>query len=551
MPLQEGSSKEVIQNNIRELIKAGHDPKQSLAIAYQNARKASAVDSGDHERDLTEEPDSKAVAFIVYTDEDKILWMHRTKDGSWDFPGGHVEEGESPIEGAIRESREEIAHVPATGLHLIYKEDKVHLYGCNDGEFKPDLNEEHDDFVWATIEDAPDPLFHKVSKKSEEIAEAVEASNNAMDKREYDTNGWYEVKDNPLSMVGVFPYSGRSISPDCDPDKIYYVFRSPEELSTPECVDSFKLIPWIDNHVMLGGEDDGLTPAENKGIQGVIGEDVYFDGTLLKGNIKVFSEAMSNLIANGKKELSCGYRCRYEYAPSNYNGMAYDYVQRDIRGNHLALVENGRMGKEVAVLDHFTFTVDNKEFLNMAEENKEVGGEKPTMTLEEVHKFLEEVMPKLAKIQELTGQSFGSAGLEAVADEDTEKPDGDEEKPGDMMDEEGPEYGVGGQKKEEKEGQRGEGMDAAAIARTVEAKLAKKSKLYDQLSTHIGAFDHAEMDLDKMAKYGCKKLGLEAPKETRVVALEAFLKGKGVPSRAAMDSAVRKGNFVQRFLEGK
>jgi len=552
MPLQSGYSKEVIQNNIRELIKAGHDPKQSMAIAYQNARKASAVDSGDHERDLTEEPDSKAVAFIVYTDEDKILWMHRTKDGSWDFPGGHVEEGESPIEGAIRESREEIAHVPATGLHLIYKEDKVHLYGCNDGEFKPDLNEEHDEFVWATIEDAPSPLFHKIEEESEEIAKAVEASNNAMDKREYDTNGWYEVKDNPLSMVGVFPYSGRSISPDCDPDKIYYVFRSPEELSTPECVDSFKLIPWIDNHVMLGGEDDGLTPAENKGIQGVIGEDVYFDGTLLKGNIKVFSEAMSNLIANGKKELSCGYRCRYEYAPSNYNGMAYDYVQRDIRGNHLALVENGRMGKEVAVLDHFTFTVDNKEFLNMAEENKEVGAEKPNMTLEEVHKFLEEVMPKLAKIQELTGQSFGSAGVEAVTDMDTEEPDGDEEKPDDeATDEEADPIPQGGATTEPKEGERGSGMDTALIAKTVQANIAKQSKLYDHLSAHIGAFDHADMDLDQMAKYGCKQLGLEAPKETRVVALEAFLKGKGAPSRAAMDSAVRKGNFVQRFLKGK
>ena len=59
------------------------------------------------------------------------------------------------------------------------------------------------------------------------------------------------------------------------------------------------------------------------------------------------------------------------------------------------------------------------------------------------------------------------------------------------------------------------------------------------------------MNLDKMAKYGCKKLGLDAPKESRVTFLEAYLIGKGVPSRAAMDSAVRKGNFVQRFLEGK
>ena len=50
MPLQSGFSKEVIQNNIRELIKAGHDPKQSMAIAYQNARKAHGVDGGDHQR---------------------------------------------------------------------------------------------------------------------------------------------------------------------------------------------------------------------------------------------------------------------------------------------------------------------------------------------------------------------------------------------------------------------------------------------------------------------------------------------------------------------
>ena len=545
MPLQEGSSKEIIQNNIRELIKAGHDPKQSLAIAYSNARKTSAQDD--------EEFDSKYVAFIVYTNENKILWMKRTKDGSWGFPGGHVEEGESPIEGAIRESREETQHVPESGLQLIHSDGKVRLYGCSDGEFQPNLNEEHDEFVWATIEDAPSPLFHKIEEESEEIAKAVEAGNNAMDKREYDTNGWYEVKDNPLSMVGVFPYSGRSISPDCDPDKIYYVFRSPEELSTPECVDSFKLIPWIDNHVMLGSEDEGLTPAENKGVQGVIGEDVYFENPFLKGNIKVFSEAMSNLIANKKKELSCGYRCRYEYAPSNYNGMAYDYVQRDIRGNHLALVENGRMGPDVAVLDHFTFTVDNKEFLNMAEENKDVGAEKPDMTLEEVHKFLEEVMPKLAKIMELSGLNGGAGAepVEAVADIDEEKPDGEAEKPEEEAEDENDPIPQGGATTEPKEGERGSGMDTALIAKTVQANIAKQSKLYDHLSAHIGAFDHADMDLDQMAKYGCKQLGLEAPKETRVVALEAFLKGKGIPNRAVMDSAVRKGNFVQRFLEGK
>lgn len=543
MPLKEGYSKEVIQENIREMIKAGHDPKQAMAAAYSNARKSHGVDK----MCAKDEDESGLVAFVVYTDGDKILWMKRTKDDSWGFPGGHVEEGESPMEGAIRESREEIGRTPESGLELIYSEGKVRLYSCNDGEFEPGLNDEHSEYVWATIEDAPNPLFPKIDGSEKKIAEAA----TAMDLREYDTNGWFEVKDNPLSMVGVFPYSGRSISPECNPDKIYMVYRPAEELGSNDCIDSFKLIPWIDNHVMLGSEEDGLTPSEQKGVQGVIGQDVHFDWETLKGNIKVFSEAMANLIANGKKELSCGYRCRYEYAPGTYDGMAYDYVQRDIRGNHLALVDNGRMGPEVAVLDHFTFTVDNKEFV-MAEENKEVMGDEPKMTLEEVHKFLEEVMPMLAKIQQLTGQEFGAAGLEAVGDEDTEKEDGDESKPGDMTeDEEGPEYGVGGQKEEEKEGERGQGMDAAAIAQTVEANIAKKNKLYDKLSAHIGAFDHSEMDADKMAKYGCKKLGLEAPKSGRVAFLEAYLMGKGAPNRAAMDAAVRKGNFVQRFLEGK
>ena len=216
------------------------------------------------------------------------------------------------------------------------------------------------------------------------------------------------------------------------------------------------------------------------------------------------------------------------------------------------------MGKDVAVLDHldhFTFTVDNKEFY-MAEENKVAeSGEKQEMSLEEVHKFLEEVMPKLAKIQELTGQSFGSANMEAVADADTEKEDGDEEKSdGEMAkDEEQKPIPQGGNRTEPKEGERmGGGMDAAEIVKSVEKNLAAKAKLYGDLSKVIGAFDHSEMDLDKMAKYGCKKLGLEAPREARVASISAFLKGKGTSQAVAMDSAsFRKGNFVQRFLEGK
>ncbi len=39
MPLKKGCSKQVISDNIRELIAAGHPQKQAIAIALSEARK--------------------------------------------------------------------------------------------------------------------------------------------------------------------------------------------------------------------------------------------------------------------------------------------------------------------------------------------------------------------------------------------------------------------------------------------------------------------------------------------------------------------------------
>ena len=39
------------------------------------------------------------------------------------------------------------------------------------------------------------------------------------------------------------------------------------------------------------------------------------------------------------RELSCGYYCDLDETPGEYEGQRYDARQRNIRGNHLALVE--------------------------------------------------------------------------------------------------------------------------------------------------------------------------------------------------------------------
>jgi hypothetical protein len=140
-------------------------------------------------------------------------------------------------------------------------------------------------------------------------ASTLRNTKDKMTQRVTDVNGWFEVKRNPLSRVGVFPYSGRpSASPGQDADRIVRVLRPEEELSDPECLASFKLLPWVDEHAMLGPDTAGnVMAAEAKGVQGVIGEDVVYDDGVLYGNIKAFSNSLGRLIEAGKRQLSAGY----------------------------------------------------------------------------------------------------------------------------------------------------------------------------------------------------------------------------------------------------
>ncbi len=48
----------------------------------------------------------KSCGCIVINDDNEILLIHHNK-GHWDFPKGHVEEGETEVQTAIREVKEE------------------------------------------------------------------------------------------------------------------------------------------------------------------------------------------------------------------------------------------------------------------------------------------------------------------------------------------------------------------------------------------------------------------------------------------------------------
>lgn len=377
----------------------------------------------------------------------------------------------------------------------------------------------------------------------------------AMDKaaisaRIADFNGWYEVRGNPLSKVGVFPYLGSSLAgkEGIQGDRVYQVYRPAEELSDPECLASFKLLPWIDEHTMLGDEAEGLTPAELKGVQGVIGEDVFFDAPYLRGNIKVFSSALAERIANKKKELSLGYRCSYDWTPGVFNGVAYDAIQREIRGNHLALVGQGRMGPDVAVLDHhFNFTIDSMEQITMSDPTKDApdGEPKGEITLADAVAAIKELGPAIAALQAATSGKVepevvdtdpnagktpeeiaaAKAATDAAAIDTAARigaADAAIKQLGAQVD------------KLIKLSEASDGGIAAAIA-----DIAKRDALASKLKPHIGVFDHVGMTSAEVAAYGVEKLGLTAGKGLETVALDAYLKGRGetVAATFAADAA--------------
>jgi hypothetical protein len=380
--------------------------------------------------------------------------------------------------------------------------------------------------------------------------------------REIDQNGYVTIQRNPITRAGVFQYSGRSL-PGADPDKIYNVYRPVEEVSHPDAIRSFRLLPIIDEHEMLG--EGYQRNAEDKGTHGTTGEDIVFDGEVLYAPIRIFSKTLKNLIDLGKKGLSAGYRCSYEKSSGFFNNLAYDYIQRNIRGNHIALVSEGRMGKDIAVLDsmafdHFDLALDQtkteesqmadddkKKETEGKDENEESAGEteeKKGMTLEEATATLEELLPKVKALQDLV------ASMTEVK----------EEAEGAALDE----------GKEEKKDDKKEGMDSAHISRlekrlsAVEgrgtkhllAELSSRDRLAKDLTPIIGTFDHAEKTLEEVVVYACDKLEIKAPKGQEQAALQGYLHARKKVSSpigfvSAMDSVKTTGKLAKRLNGAK
>ena len=181
--------------------------------------------------------------------------------------------------------------------------------------------------------------------------------------RSIDADGRLHVSKTNISKANVCPYFGREIPNwqelGLDADKVYRLYRDPDELA--KGASTFNNLPILNKHIRVTVEEP-----KKENVVGSIGSDVSFDEQYLKASLCVWdAPAIAGVESEKQCELSAAYYYTADMTPGTApDGEAFDGVMRDIKGNHLALVEAGRAGPDVYVADSDPFvknTIKPKE----------------------------------------------------------------------------------------------------------------------------------------------------------------------------------------------
>ncbi|CAB3909091.1 hypothetical protein LMG26842_05769 [Achromobacter dolens] len=164
------------------------------------------------------------------------------------------------------------------------------------------------------------------------------------EKQELTNEGFLLCRDVPIARIGELLYADGEVPVEATPDGLIKINRSPEEVFRPETIASFEGKP-----VTLDHPSDFVTPETWRQLavgtvqnvrQGQGIENDYLFADLLITDAQAIED-----IRSGLREVSCGYEADYEQVEPGRG------EQRNIIGNHVALVERGRCGPRCAIGD--------------------------------------------------------------------------------------------------------------------------------------------------------------------------------------------------------
>lgn len=159
--------------------------------------------------------------------------------------------------------------------------------------------------------------------------------------RREDANGYLHVAWSNVTRVQVAPYFGKEIPEyeklGLDPEKIYYGYRSAEELE--KATPTLNAIPLLIDHKFDSASDPNIELR-----CGTMGEQSKFVAPFLGNSLTLWTQEAINAVESGeKRDLSAGYEFVADFTPGKTpEGENYDFLMRDIKFNHVALVINGR-----------------------------------------------------------------------------------------------------------------------------------------------------------------------------------------------------------------
>ncbi len=316
-------------------------------------------------------PKPHAAGTLLQAPTGEVLFLLRcstdpTWAGYWNLPGGMGEPNESAEETAKREMVEEIGRTFSTPLEILaVKTTETGLVYTTfiqqaDSMFTPVLCDEHAGYAWAKLDQLPEPMHPGLKATLTELHNppAMDATPNhtefelALDRasvRRRDEDGHMFVDRTPISKANICPYYGYEI-PDweamgLEKNKTYYLFRHPDELKA--AAPTFAGKPLLLDHTAVSADDH---PADD--VVGAVGDDVRWEAPYLTAPLRIWAgHAIAGIESKKHQELSSAYRYRADMTPGKYEGQSYDGVMRDIRGNHVAIVKEGRAGPDVVVGD--------------------------------------------------------------------------------------------------------------------------------------------------------------------------------------------------------
>src|SRR5215469_16037877 len=182
--------------------------------------------------------------------------------------------------------------------------------------------------------------------------------------RSYDEDGRLHVRVSHLTKACVNGYRGNEIPGwqelNLDPYRVYQLLRHPGELE--KATPTWNNIQVLDQHVPVTASD-----AKPERVIGSTGTNATWNAPYIDNSLVFWSDQAIARIEHGDQtELSSAYRYDPVMQAGNYEGQKYDGIMTNIRANHVALVEDGRVGSDVVVMDAKPKEIDMKMSLRAA-----------------------------------------------------------------------------------------------------------------------------------------------------------------------------------------